>query len=284
LDLLAPGVRVPVAVRSGTGFLASGEGSSWAAAHVTAAAALVKQVWPTATAAQVLAVLKDSGKLVTDTSTQFTYSGGTYPRLNMDAAIRLAYQRRPAILPAQTPFMGTPFAIGATIQAEDFDNGGEGVAYHDTEVANVGGSKYRATGVDMGLIAGGPTFVSYAHKGEWLEYTISVAKAGLYTLSARVSSPADGAAFHVEIDGAKRSGTVAIAKTASWQAYRTVAVAGINLATGTHVLRVAFDANDTLGFAGNFDWFSFAPQPVVAVRPLAIGAVAAARDNAAVWA
>jgi hypothetical protein len=225
---------------------------------------------------------------VKDASTQSTYSGGTYSRLNVDAAIRLAYQRRPAILPAQAPFKGTPFAIGATIQAEDFDNGGEGVAYLDTDAANVGGSKYRATGVDMGLIAGGPTFVSYAHKGEWLEYTISVAKAGAYTLSARVSSPADGAAFHVEIDGVKRSGTVVIPKTASWQAYRTVAVTGVNLAAGTHVLRVAFDANNTLGFAGNFDWFSFAAQPVAAavaaVKPLAVGALAAARDDAAVWA
>jgi len=29
------------------------------------------------------------------------------------------------------PFYGTPFAIPGTFEAEDFDRGGEGVAYHD---------------------------------------------------------------------------------------------------------------------------------------------------------
>ncbi|MDO8686315.1 MAG: hypothetical protein Q7J78_06575 [Clostridiales bacterium] len=35
-----------------------------------------------------------------------------------------------------------------TIQAENFDNGGEGVAYHDSDATNSGG-QYRSTGVDI---------------------------------------------------------------------------------------------------------------------------------------
>ena len=47
-----------------------------------------------------------------------------------------------------TPFNGTPVNLPATIQAENFDNGGEGVAYHDNDAANQGGA-YRQTGVDV---------------------------------------------------------------------------------------------------------------------------------------
>ena len=49
---------------------------------------------------------------------------------------------------APTPFSGVPIAIPGTIQAEDFDNGGEGVGYHDASTGNSGG-QYRATDVDI---------------------------------------------------------------------------------------------------------------------------------------
>ena len=59
-----------------------------------------------------LAILKDSGVNVKDTTTQFTYSGATYKRLNLDQAIRLAKDRS-----AQSPFRGTPFAAGSRIDS-----------------------------------------------------------------------------------------------------------------------------------------------------------------------
>ena len=47
-----------------------------------------------------------------------------------------------------TPFSGTPVPLPGTIAAADFDNGGEGVAYHDTSAGNSGG-QYRNTDVDL---------------------------------------------------------------------------------------------------------------------------------------
>src|SRR3981081_2298600 len=55
---------------------------------------------------------------------------------------------------AATPFTGSPVQlpqVGAgavTIQGEDFDNGGEAVAYHDRSTGNAGGV-YRNTDVDI---------------------------------------------------------------------------------------------------------------------------------------
>ncbi len=40
------------------------------------------------------------------------------------------------------PFFGTPIAVPGTFEAENFDLGGEGVAYHDNVPGNAGG-QYR---------------------------------------------------------------------------------------------------------------------------------------------
>src|SRR5262249_43878445 len=49
---------------------------------------------------------------------------------------------------ASTPFTGTAIALPGVFHAEAFDNGGEGVAYHDTSAGNSGG-QFRTTDVDI---------------------------------------------------------------------------------------------------------------------------------------
>src|SRR5207248_2918042 len=46
------------------------------------------------------------------------------------------------------PYGGSAAPVPGTIQAENFDYGGEGVAYHDFDASNNGGA-YRAEGVDI---------------------------------------------------------------------------------------------------------------------------------------
>jgi hypothetical protein len=271
LDLLAPGNRVPIPVRSGTGFVASGEGSSMSAPHVTALAVLVKQVWPEATASQVLAVLKDSGTPVKDTSTGLTYSGGTYARIDVDAAIRLAYRRGGHAPPpaAQMPYNGAPFAAGGKIEAEDFDLGGEGLSYHDTTAGNADGD-YRDTDVDLvESAAAGGTIVDYAVKGEWLEYAVNVsaAEAGKYVVALRYASPVDGARVHFDVDGVAATGSISLARTGAWTTYAVATTTTLSLTAGTHVLRLAMDANNSWGYAGNFDWISLTKQQATPPPP-----------------
>src|SRR5262249_60774284 len=79
-----------------------------------------------------------------------------------------------------TPFGGTPASIPGTIRAENFYEGGEGIAYHDTSVGNTGG-EYRDTDVDIASddVAGG-FVVGWVGAGEWLAYTVDVAASGAY--------------------------------------------------------------------------------------------------------
>src|SRR5437016_223918 len=76
----------------------------------------------------------------------------------------------------QTPYGGTNAVIanGSTIQAENYDVGGEGVAYHDTTTGNTGG-QFRSDDVDIETSgdAGGGYNVGWIVDGEWLEYTVN---------------------------------------------------------------------------------------------------------------
>ena len=144
----------------------------------------------------------------------------------------------------QTPYPGPSAAgIPGTIEAENFDNGGEGIAYHDLDATNSGG-QYRTTGVDVEACSEGGFNVGWLRNTEWLEYTVNVATAGTYTLQARVAATAAGKTFHVEIDGVNISGAIAVPNTTGWQTWQTVAVTTTALTTGTKVMRIVIDADD----------------------------------------
>src|SRR3989442_11848717 len=70
---------------------------------------------------------------------------------------------------AQTPFAGSPFAVNSTIQAEDFDRGGEGIAYHDFDTTNNGGAYRPSEGVDIEATTdtGGGYDVGWTIPGDW---------------------------------------------------------------------------------------------------------------------
>ncbi len=140
---------------------------------------------------------------------------------------------------AGTPFHGSPSAVPGTIQAEDFDNGGEGISYHDNGPNNVGGA-YRQTGVDIEATAGGGYDVGWTSAGEWLNYTVSVAGSGTYTVQLRVSSPG-GATMHVGFNNASNVWrAVSIPSTGSWQSWNVVSFT-TTLAAGTQQMTLFAD-------------------------------------------
>src|SRR4029077_7727369 len=112
-----------------------------------------------------------------------------------------------------------------------YDNGGEGVAYHDTESANQGG-QYRLTeGVDVeGSADGGGGYdVGWIYPGEWLKYTVNVTAAGAYDIQARVASPGAGGNFHIEMNGVNVSGVMTIPATGGWQTWQTITASNVTL-------------------------------------------------------
>ncbi|HUK35217.1 MAG TPA: carbohydrate-binding protein, partial [Vicinamibacterales bacterium] len=139
-----------------------------------------------------------------------------------------------------SPYLGTPVSIPGTVNAENFDNGGEGVAYHDTTPGNSGG-QYRATDVDIEASSEGGYDVGWIAAGEWLNYTVNVAAAGSYTVQLRVASPS-GATMHVGFNGSSQGQwkSVSVPATGGWQTWTTVSVP-VMLGAGTQQMTLYFD-------------------------------------------
>jgi hypothetical protein len=153
-----------------------------------------------------------------------------------------------------TPYSGTPAAIPGTVQAENFDNGGEGVAYHDTTSGNAGGV-YRSTDVDLAAGSGGGYVVGWVSAGEWLNYTVNVASAGTYTASFRIASLGQGGTFHLTMNGTDVTGSITVPDTGGWQNWQNV-TRTVTLAAGVQTARLVMDTSG-VNAVGNFDSMTF---------------------------
>lgn len=144
---------------------------------------------------------------------------------------------------AQAPYGGTPHPVPGTIQLEEFDHGGNGYAYADTDKGTnvVPAPGFRADeDVDIELCgdAGGGHNIGYAAAGEWLEYTVQVGKAGLYTLVLRAACEGEGRTISLASGDTPLAENIPIPNTGGWQTWTDVAVPGIQLSAGVQVLRL----------------------------------------------
>ena len=178
----------------------------------------------------------------------------------------------PAPVPplTQSPYSGTPRSIPGTIQAEDFDKGGEGIAYHDLDSVNQGG-QYRSTegaDIELTLDTGTGYNVGWIQSGEWLEYTTTVSNAGTYTIETRVASNGNGGTFHIEFNGVDKTGPLTIPNTGGWQTWQSISKT-VTLTQGQQVMKIVMDTNGATGSIGNINYVrvasstpSPAPSPV----------------------
>ena len=161
--------------------------------------------------------------------------------------------------PKREPFAKAgPFAIPGTIQAEYYDRGGEGAAYHDNEAENRGDANYRATdGVDI-VNGNNGKAIGYTSTGEWVEYTINVTQAGTYDYEATVSSGSANSGFSFNLNENGRITKLADVKVPQtgdndWGTYRTVkGTFSKPLEAGEQILRIVITGSNC-----NIDRFKF---------------------------
>jgi hypothetical protein len=151
-----------------------------------------------------------------------------------------SYPVRIAVVPTvRSPFSGSAISIPGTIEAENYDIGGEGLTYHDTEAANQG-KEYRLNdGVDVGKHADNAYHVGYGAVGEWIEYTIDVKKAGVYNVTAYVAGPSAGGEFSLQFNGGTKTSFQTPA-TGDWVIYQTIKKT-VSLELGEQIMRFNID-------------------------------------------
>lgn len=193
---------------------------------------------------------------------------------------------------AQTSKAFKPQQIPGKIECEWYDQGGEGVAYHDTDAVNNGSGKLNPVngnplnefrineGVDISYSKAddidnnpfnkvprsiGDLYVGWTVPTEWINYTVEVKKSGTYKIGLLYTANGDGE-ISIDVNGKDATGKMKIASThddkdpidwRQWHHWNSSASIGtIKLKKGKQVLRLHIVSNGNM----NFDYLTFTAQ------------------------
>jgi len=149
---------------------------------------------------------------------------------------------------------------------DNYDLGKITYAYNDADYENNGGTQtswnsgnsYRNDGVDIEPCNDLPTNgydVGWINSGEWLKFTVNIAKSGTYSVDLRYASNQSGGKLVINLDGNLISPYpyVSIPVTGGWQTWQTLTLQNIIMSAGTHTMQVQFLSS---GFNLNYMLFS----------------------------
>jgi hypothetical protein len=156
--------------------------------------------------------------------------------------------------PVQLPHFFPPPKLPAQVEAENYDKGGEGVAFHDWDQGNSGGA-YRGDDVDLLPTddRGGGYVLSSIQDGEWVEYTLQVPEAGKYQVDFRILNPEGRGRVRFEYDGQILGDARNLPATPAGE-WREADLGQISLSAGQHILRIHIEQG-----GWQWNWFKLRP-------------------------
>lgn len=157
------------------------------------------------------------------------------------------------------PYSGVPHAIPGLIEAEHYDLGKPGVAYHDVDEDNQGADYREETQVDIEARpdASNKHGIGWTRKGEWLIYTVVVTEAGNYTIEFPVASHKKGGIFHLEMNGEDVTGPITVPDTGGWDKLVIIEAKDVELKAGAYHLKMVMDRQGLSGSIGDIDYMHF---------------------------
>jgi hypothetical protein len=167
----------------------------------------------------------------------------------------------------RTPYSGTAAVIPGVIKATEYDNGGQGVAYNDSDVANRGAaldpSVPRPTeGVDTENGDAGYTNVGYSATGEWLKYTVNVLRTGLYRVTVRASTGATSTgSLRLLVNDMDKTGVIPVPATGGFGNYQDLVINNVYLEASPNAT-LKFDI---VSASVNFSKLTFVEQPLTGI-------------------
>jgi hypothetical protein len=190
---------------------------------------------------------------------------------------------------AGKPYQNKAQQIPGRVECEYYNEGGEGVAYHDSDSINNGSGKLNPAngtflnefrmheGVDISYtkahdIDNNPynevprdldkLYVGWTVPGEWINYAVKVTQTGNYTVGLMYTANGDGT-ISLDMDGKDISGPLKVLSThddrdtVKWRQWhhwnRIDSLTKINLHKGVHTLTLHVVANGNM----NFDYLEF---------------------------
>jgi hypothetical protein len=161
----------------------------------------------------------------------------------------------------RSPYNGKPFDLSAKIEAEEFDEGTDGLTYHDNDVTNKGSaSSFRNTSVDIYNTSDTDDgyHIGSIKTGEWLEYTINIEETSEYLFEVRVASNYNTGKLNLRLDGKIILRSFTIPNTGGWNTWQTLTETTRSMDAGEHILRVEITGDNF-----NLNWFRFSQKTTV---------------------
>ncbi len=169
----------------------------------------------------------DNPQNLTDVTAFFT-DGDAAP----DRRFNFNFSSSKIITVPQTPFKA--MNIPGSIEFEDFDNGGAGVAYADGTFGNLGGAYRSSESVDIEQIAGGGYDIAWINANEWLSYTVDVKGVGVFTANIKYAANIVGNEAIIYVDGVDKSGVITFPSSSGAWTSKNV---DIQLTQGKHIIK-----------------------------------------------
>jgi len=152
----------------------------------------------------------------------------------------------------QRPYLGAAVELPGLIEAENYDLGGQDIAYWDSDNGNSGG-QYRQDDVDLEIThdTGGGYNVGWTVDGEWLAYTVDVIKNKL-DIEVRIASKFSDGRITFMLD-ADTLDSVAIPNTGDWQSWQSLILEDVEFEIGPNKILKLLITNGNF----NINWIKF---------------------------
>ena len=153
-----------------------------------------------------------------------------------------------------------PHALIGRIEAEQFDVGGQGLAYHDVirESRHNWFNKPCRNNERVFTHEGGSgNCFTHNYATEWMKYSVNVPGTATQTYEIKLAlarSSSNPGVVKLYIDDILQD-TYSVAQTGGWNVFQEYTTQGINIAPGNHTIKVEFASNTT-----GFDYMTFTPS------------------------
>ena len=137
----------------------------------------------------------------------------------------------------QFPYSGLIITAPGVIQAEDFDLGGQKVAYHSFDDINTLGFYRPDEGVEIDSVGETNYAIFISQQGEWQEYSVSIDTASLFEVVLNVSTLEEGNTIQAQFNGAIHTESLPVPQGSSKNDFSSVRDT-VYLEAGVQVVRV----------------------------------------------
>jgi aryl-phospho-beta-D-glucosidase BglC (GH1 family) len=137
----------------------------------------------------------------------------------------------------QFPYSGSIITAPCIIEAEDFDLGGQQIAYNSMDSINTLGFYRPDEGVEIDSVGDSSYAVLISQQGEWQEYSFSVDTASLYEVVLDVSTLEEGKTIQARFNGSIHTASLRVPQGSSKDEFSSLRDT-VYMEAGVQVVRV----------------------------------------------